>query len=223
MKTFFKIGCGAIVLLLAVAYGFYYYETGGSKPSQSIKFLNTGKDERSVTFEMVGKDGKLLDGYYANSKVKPNDFKIEEVQAGNYKIRIWDAADNLVKEMDFKLTLPDPNKSNYELLRFDLAQDKVFVIVNMNSLYKGNDIAEHMSKAMGTQRSGLTIAKAYDGQKPFMLDPNITMRNVVDLEDDFPDRVSYGNTVYAIFAVPRSLPEGQLDANLMEQISKKTE
>ncbi len=221
MSKFFKIGCGAFIAFFAIAYAFYYYETGGSKPTQSIKFLNTSDATKSVTFEKIEADGKLEKAYYVNSKAKPGDFVIEMVPEGHYKIKVWDAEDNLVKEIDYTVKLPNPEKSNYELVRFDMAQDKAFVIVNMNSLYKGGAIAEHMSQAMGTKRSGLTIAKAYNGQKPFMLDENITIRKVIDFEDDFPSSIKYGVTVYGIFAVPLSLKGEDAENYLMNEVAKR--
>lgn len=222
MKKFFKIGCLAFIALIAIAYVIYYIQNGSTGPTQAIKFMNTGTELRSVTFEQIMTDGKLEKIYTIDSKIKPDESLIQQVPTGNYKISVWDSNDSLVKSSEYQLKLPKPDESNYELMRFDLAVDKNFVLVNMNSMYGGNAIAEHMSKAMGTKSYGIRIAKIYDGQLPFLLDENYTIRTIIDLEEDFPDRIKYGNVVYGLFAIPKELPKEQFQQALMEQIVKKT-
>lgn len=222
MKKIFKIGCGAIIGLFAIAYAIYYYNYGSGGPTQAVKFMNTGTELRSVTFEQIMPDGKLEKIYTIDSKIKPNESLIQQVPAGNYKISVWDTNDSLVKASEYKLELPKADESNYELMRFDLAVDKLLVLVNMNSLYGGNAIADHMSKAMGTKSDGIKIAKVYDGELPFLIEEMYTIRTIIDLEEDFPDRIKYGNVVYGLFAIPKALPKDQLQNALIKEIAKKT-
>lgn len=222
MKKFFKIGCGAIIGLFAIAYAIYYYNYGSGGPTQAVKFMNTGTELRSVTFEQIMPDGKLEKIYTIDSKIKPDESLIQQVPPGNYKISVWDTNDSLVKASEYKLVLPKPDESNYELMRFDLAVDKLFVLVNMNSMYEGNAIAEHMSNAMGTKSNAIRIAKVYEGDLPFLIEEAYTIRTIIDLEEDFPDRKKYGNVIYGLFAIPKALPKDQLQSALFEEIAKKT-
>ncbi|WP_300485992.1 hypothetical protein [Flavobacterium sp.] len=222
MKKIFKIGCVAFIALIAIAYAIYYIQNGPTGPTQSIKFMNTGTELRSVTFEQIMPDGKLEKIYTIDQKIKPGESLIKQVPAGNYKVSVWDTNDSLVKASDYKLVLPNPDESNYELMRFDLAVDKLFVLVNMNSLYEGNAIAEHMANAAGTKSNGIRIAKVYEGDLPFLIEEAYTIRTIIDLEEDFPSSKKYGNVIYGLFAIPKDLPKEQLQRALMEEIVKKT-
>lgn len=221
MNKFFKIGClvvvGFVVIVMIGATIAKWYED----PTQSIAFLNSGSVARSVTFERIGADGKLSDTYTVDSTLEPNQTLIEKVTEGNYKVSVWNLDKNLYKSIEYKITLKNPKKSNYQLYRFDLAMDKIYTIVNLNALYEGNAFSDYMSKAVGTKRDQLRIEKFYDGGSLFIVPETYTDRTFVDIDDKIPTNVKYGEVVYGLFAFDKSLPEDQIQDNLFNQIGNK--
>lgn len=222
MKRFLKIGCIGIAVFVVVIMIVASIWESNAPATQSIAFLNTGNAMRSVTFERVKADGQLADTYAITNELKPDETVIERVTEGIYKIKVWDASETLVGSADFEVKLKNPEESDYQLYRFDLAMDKVFAVVNLNSMYEGNAFAEHMAKAVGTQRDYLKVEKLYDGRAPFLVPENFTSRTFVDLSDAIPSSVKYGQVVYGLFALPKTLREDQLQTTLLSQITKRT-
>lgn len=221
MNKVFKIGCLVIVLLGIVCIVGVAVEKWNDAPTQSIAFLNSGNVGRSVTFERIGKDGKLSDKYTVDTTLEPNKTVIEKVPAGKYKISVWNLDKNLYKSTEYTITLKDPKKSNYQLYRFDIAMDKIYAIVNLNALYEGNSVADYMSKAAGTKNSKLRIEKFYDGGSLFFVPETYTFRTFVDTEDKIPAKVKYGEIVYGLFAFPKTESEDSIEENLLRQIMDK--
>jgi hypothetical protein len=221
MNKVFKLGCLAVAILIAIGIVGVAIERWHDAPTQSIAFLNTADVTRSVTFERIDANGKLADRYTVDSDVKPNQTLIERVPEGNYKVSVWNPDESLYHAADFKVVLPDPKKSNYQLYRFDLAMDKIYAIVNLNALYEGNSFADHMSEAAGTKREQLRIEKLYDGGAPFFVPENYTFRTFVDLEDKIPTNVKYGEIVYGLFTFPKTVREDQIQVALFRKISEK--
>lgn len=221
MKNFFKITGLVLAVLVVISIVGVSIERWHDAPTQSIAFLNTAGVTRSVTFERIEKDGKLADAYTIENDVRPNQTVIEKVPAGNYKVKVWNQDESLYKSVDFKVMLNDPQKSNYQLYRFDLAMDKIYAIVNLNALYEGNSFADYMSNAVGTKREKLRVEKLYDGGVPFFVPETYTFRTFIDIDDKIPAKVRYGEVVYGLFAFPKALPEDHIQAVLLEQISGK--
>lgn len=221
MNKFFKIGCLVVVVFVVIAIIGVTIEKWNDAPTQSIAFLNSSTVTRSVTFERIGKDGKLSDTYTVDSTIEPNQTLIEKVPEGNYKISVWNLDKNLYKSTECKITLKNPKESNYQLYRFDLAMDKIYTIVNLNALYEGNSFADYMSKAVGTKHEKLKIEKFYDGSSLFFVPETYTFRTFVDLEDKIPTKVKYGEVVYGLFEFPNTLSEDQIQETLFNKISNK--
>ncbi|MBD3583509.1 hypothetical protein [Flavobacterium selenitireducens] len=222
MKRFLKIGCGAILGFIAITMVVAAIVESNSAPTQSIMFLNTGPELRTVTLEMVGADGKLSDGYYIHSEVACGQTLVERVPEGDYHIKVWRPDDSLAHSVDFKVALPDSTQSNYELYRFDLSADKVFALVNLNFLYEGNSFASHMSKAVGTKRERPGVAQMYDGTKPFLIEDTYSSQKFVDVHESLPHDIQYGNMVYGLFPIPGKLPEQEFENYLLKKITDKT-
>lgn len=223
MNKFFKIGCLVIIVFVVIAIIGVTIEKWNYAPTQSIAFLNSSTVTRSITFERIGADGKLSDTYTVDSTIEPNQTIIEKVPEGNYKISVWNLDKNLYKSTEYKITLKDPKESNYQLSRFDLAMDKIYAIVNLNALYEGNSFADYMSKAVGTKHEKLKIEKFYDGGSLFFVPETYTFRTFIDVKDEIPTRVNYGEVVYGLFAFPKTLSEDQIQESLFNQIINKIE
>lgn len=190
-------------------------------PRQSIMLLNTSDAVKSVTFELYTKEDTLSDIWYVNEAIENKDYKIVRVPEGKYLVKIWDEDDYLYHSFDYAFQLPDPEKSNYELTRLDLAADKQFGIAELNALYSGNSFAESMSNAVGTNSSSIKIVATYDGSTPFLVGEHYTNRTFVNYYDDIPSSVGYGEMVYGLFAVEDSLSSLDAYGQFIEQISKK--
>lgn len=225
MQKKFKIGCLALVILgvigiigMIVGVSIQKWHDG---PTQSIAFLNTADVVRSVTFERIEENGNLADVYTVDSEIKPGKELIERAAPGNYKVKVWNPDKSLYNSTDFEVKLKDPKKSEHLLYRFDLAMDKIYAVVNLNALYEGKSFAEYMSNAVGTRQEKLRIEKLYDGSAPFFVPETYTARTFVDINDEIPSEVKYGEIVYGLFAFPKDLPEDQINGALLAQISEK--
>lgn len=221
MKKPVKIGCLFLFILGIIGVVAVAIERWHDGPIQSIAFLNTSDTIRSVTFERFENDSSLADTYTVDSEIKPGRTVIGKVPAGNYKVRVWNPDKSLYKSVDFKIVLKDPEKSNFQLYRFDLAMDKIYAVVNLNALYEGDSFADYMSNAVGTRRENLKIEKLYDGGRPFFVPETYTFRTFIDTDDKLPKEVKYGEMVYGLFAFPKTLPEDEIETELYMQISQK--
>jgi len=161
-----------------------------------------------------------LVSYYPDVTLQPNQEEIFDVVEGNYLIQVWDSEKYLIDEVEYNITLPN-KKSNYNLLRFDAAMDKKFVIVDINVIYKGGDLAEHMSKAMGTYSSSFKIEEVHDGKKPFFVNPNLESRTFIDLKKKLPKTVKYGEVVLGLFYFPTTYTNNDIYEKLPEVVSEK--
>jgi hypothetical protein len=221
MNKIVKIG-GIIlgVLFLAAAIMGTIAENSDG-PRQSFKFINTSNAVKSVTFEMIEENDSLSGTWYVNEEIQPNSSLIKRIPEGRYKIEVWDEKELLYQETEFSFQLKDPTQSDFQLYRFDLAMDKKFALVYLNAVYSGNALAEEMSKAVGTNSNSLQVEKIYDGQRPFLVSEQYTGRTFIDLEDDLPSSVKYGEVVYGLFHVSNTLTESELYEKIPTQVSKK--
>ncbi|GAA5082583.1 hypothetical protein GCM10023210_00080 [Chryseobacterium ginsengisoli] len=222
MNKVFKIGCLIFVLLFIICVVGVTIEKWNNAPTQTIAFLNSSKEIKSVTLERIKENGQLSDTYTVNRTVEPNKTVIEKVPEGNYKVSVWKSDNNLYNSTEYKIKLKNPKESNYQLYRFDLAMDKIYAIVNLNALYEGNSFADYMSNAVGTQHKKLRIEKFYNGGSLFFVPETYTFRTFVDINDEIPTRVKYGEVVYGLYAFPKTLPGNQVQDNLFRQIIDKT-
>lgn len=221
MNKFFKVGCLIIFILVGLGIAGASLKIWYEDPSQSIAFLNISEVARSVTFERVEKNGKLADSYTIDSDIQPNETLIKKVPDGDYKVTVWNKDNSLFGSTDFKVQLKDPKKSSYELYRFDLAMDKIYTIVDLNAMYKGNSFATHMANAVGTKREKLQIEKLYDGSHFFLVPETYTSRTFVDIDDKLPKNVKYGEMVYGLFAFSKTVPRNEIETAIYAQILKK--
>jgi hypothetical protein len=221
MNKFFRIGCLIIFILGIIAIVGVSIERWHDSPTQTIAFLNTSDATRSVTFERIENDGKLAETYTIDSDIKPNQTIIEKVPAGNYKVSVWNQDKSLYKSTDFEVKLKDPKKSNYQLYRYDIAMDKIYAVVNLNALYKGNWFADYMANSTGTKLEKLRIEKLYYGGQLFFVRENYTSRTFIDIDDKLPKKVKYGEVVYGLFEFPKTLPDNQIEAAIYTQIAEK--
>lgn len=222
MNKFFKIGCLVFVLLFIIAVIGTTIIKWYDVPMQSVAFLNSTNEAKSVTFERIKEDGKLSDTYTINITVEPNKTVIGKVPEGNYKVSVWKSNNDLYKSIDYKVTLKNSQESNYQLYRFDLAMDKMYAVVNLNALYEGGSFADSMSKAVGTKNNNLRIEKFYNGDSFFFVAETYTSRTFVDMDDKIPTNAKYGEMVYGLFAFPKTLPHDQVKEHLFRQIMNKT-
>lgn len=222
MKKAYKIGCVGLVAFFIIGFFLNKAVETHDGPRQSIKFLNSSSTTKSVTFEMRDKNG-VVDTtiYYVDEFVKPNESVIKRIPEGDYVIKVWNADNSLHNKTDFVCKLPVPGESCYDLYRFDLAMDKVYIVACLNYVYEGGDFATHMSNAMGTQYNDLKIEKGYNGKSPFMVSENYTGRTFVDLEDALPSSKKYGQIVYGLFDIPENLEGDEALAKLNEKIAAK--
>ncbi|TSE02545.1 hypothetical protein [Aquimarina algiphila] len=222
MRKGLKIGCFSISILLLVAIILGIIADKSDGPRQSFYFLNTSDATKSVTFEWIEKDGELSKTWYVDEVVKPNESIIKRIPEGHYRIQVWDQNDTIYKETKFKFALKNPDESNYELYRFDLAMDKDFVLVNLNALYSGGSFAEHMSNAVGTNFNQLKIEQVYKDNIPFLISNQYTDRTFIDIDDDLPSKVKYGEIVYGLFYLPSNLKDSLFSSLLYEKVISKT-
>lgn len=222
MNKKFKIGCLALVIFAVLFFIVgIAIQRWNDAPSRSFAFLNTSDVTRSVTFERIEKDSSLADVYTIDSELKPNQEVFEQVPPGKYKISVWNQDKSLYQSVAFEVTLKDPKKWDYHVVRFDLAMDKIYAVVNLNALYEGKSFAEYMSNAAGTKREKLRIEKFYDGSAPFIVPETYTFRTFVDISDKIPAKVKYGEIVYGLFSFPKTLPEDEIETTLFSQIAEK--
>ncbi|MBO6515604.1 MAG: hypothetical protein JJ975_03545 [Bacteroidia bacterium] len=189
-------------------------------PRQSFQFLNTSEAVKSVTFEMINDDGTMSNTWYANEEVGPGDDVIKRLPPGNYLIKVWDDQESLYDTCWFAFQLPDAEKSNHHLMRFDLAMNKTFAVAYLNAVYSGNSFAEHMSEAVGTNAETLRLEETYDGTLPFMVEDKYTRRTWVGLGEKLPGKIKYGEVVYGLFAFPGDTPPDQLSKALYDEVAK---
>ncbi|MFP9097602.1 hypothetical protein ACLI09_00985 [Flavobacterium sp. RHBU_24] len=222
MKKAYKIGCIGLIAFFVIGFFLSKAVETHDGPRQSIKFLNTSKTTKSVTFEMRDKNGTIdTTTYYVDEFIKPGESLIERIPEGNYVIKVWNADNSLHDKTDFVCKLPVPGENCYDLYRFDLAMDKLYVITCLNYVYEGGDFATHMSNAMGTHYDNLKLEKGYSGKAPFMVSENYTGRTFVDVEDKLPSSKKYGQIVYGLFYIPDTLDSDQALARLNEKIEAK--
>ncbi|MFK7818649.1 MAG: hypothetical protein AB8G99_08015 [Planctomycetaceae bacterium] len=188
-------------------------------PRQSFKLINTGDEKRSVTFEGIDADGTLSDTWFIDEEVPPGGSVIERIPEGKYRITVWGEDGNSVSTTDFEFSLPVEGESNYQLYRFDVAIDKVFVVMNLNALYEGNSFAEHMSEAVGTNSSQLSVEAEYAGGQPFLVPQKFADRTFVDLKETVPRKVKYGEVVYRLMCYPKELDQNEVPAFLQSQLA----
>lgn len=134
---------------------------------------------------------------------------------------MWNQDKTLFKSTVFKIKLKDGEKSNYQPYRFDLAMDKIYAIVNLNALYEGNWFATHMANAVGPKLERLKIEKLYDGSRFFFIPETYTYRTFIDIDDKLPKKVKYGEVVYGLFEIPKTLPENKIQEAIYTQILEK--
>ncbi len=222
MKKVVKIGCIGLAVLFAIVIAITVIVEKQDGPRQSIKFLNTSNTTKSVTFEMRDKNGVIdTTTYYVDKFIKPGESTIERIPEGNYVIKVWNADNSLHDKTDFVCKLPVPGENCYDLYRFDLAMDKMYVVSCLNYVYEGGDFATHMSNAMGTHYEKLKLEKGYSGKAPFMVSENYTGRTFVDVEDKLPSSKKYGQIVYGLFDIPNNLDSNAAMARLNEKIEAK--
>ncbi|MFC6095662.1 hypothetical protein ACFPVY_03305 [Flavobacterium qiangtangense] len=221
MNKFFKVGCLLILFLALLGIAGVFLANRHDGPTQSIAFLNTSDVTRSVTFEKIEKTGKLAATYTINRDIKPNQEIIEKVPAGNYKISIWNQDKSLFKSTDFKVILDDPKVSSYQLYRLDIATDKIYVIVNLNALYEGNSLANHMASAAGTKQERLKIEMLFDGGRPFQVPETYTSRTFIDINDDLPSEIKFGEMVYGLFEFSKTISKDKVEAAIYAKLLKK--
>lgn len=221
MKKPFKIGCLiflVIGLVLMIGQFIWNWKEG---PTQTFALLNTAEITRSVTFEKKGKKEDSTGVYTIDNTLKKGNFEYVQVTPGKYTVSIWNADKSLYKSFDYPVILENPNKTNYQPFRLDIALDKVFTVVNLNFLYEGNAFSEFMSNAVGSKQTKLKFEKFYKGDEPFFIPDEYTGRTFVDLDDKIPSKVKYGEMVYGLFAFPRTLPKEQVEAEILTQIASK--
>ena len=187
-------------------------------PMQSFRLLNTSKTKKSVTFEWIDNDGNPSNIWSVDEVLEPNYKIIKRINPGRYIVKVWDEEDNLLKEFEFQFELENPEESNYNLYRFDLAMDKYFTVIDLNAVYEGNSLAESLSTAVGTNKQALTIKEIYKGDLPFLIPETITNRTFVELNESIPSRIKFGEIVYGLFAVSDTLNESEMYTYISEKL-----
>ena len=134
----------------------------------------------------------------------------------HYKVDVWDSHDKFIETQNFRLTLKNPEESDYHLYYFDMALDKDFMIVDLNGLYEKSVMSVNY-------RSGYSVAKVYDGAKPFQVSEEYTDRQWLGLDTKLPNKVSWGAVVYGMFPVLKSANDEQRSQSLGDQIHKRSE
>lgn len=190
-------------------------------PRQSFKLLNTSSMIMSVTFDLINEKDTASKGRYINETILPNESIIKRIPEGKYNISVWDEEDYLYKETEFEFQLKTPEESDYSLYRFDIAMDKNFFVLNLNALYSGNDFAEHMSNAVGTNKNQIEITKTYKSNTPFLVPDQYTGKTFLDIYDDLPKDIKYGESVYGLFYLSDTLSETKTSSRLYQKALNK--
>lgn len=201
MKTIIKIGIGFIVFLIlgGIILGAIANEQDGAR--QHFRLFNTSKDQKSVTFEMIYENGTPSNVWAINEIINPGNTVNKTLLPGTYLVKIWNHEDVLEGKFNFSFSLPNPEESNYNYYRFDLAMDKDFRILDMAAAYSGNSLANTMSKAVGTHQDNVLVLETYKGNMPFLIPESYTNRTFVDVYEDMPNQIKYGELIYKLEAV----------------------
>lgn len=190
-------------------------------PRQSFLLVNTSETTKSVTFDLINENDTAKEGRYLNETVLANESVIKRIPEGKYTISVWDEDDYLYDETEFEFKLKNSEESDYSLYRFDLAMDKNFFVLNLNALYSGNDFAEHMSNAVGTNNSQIEITKSYKSNIPFLIPDQYTGKTFIDLNEDLPTNIKYGESVYGLFFVSDTLNDSETSQLLYQKAINK--
>lgn len=221
MKKTVKIGSLIFVIFVLIVVVGTVISKWKNGPTQSFTFLNSGYSNRSVTFERIEKEGKLEDSYMINNELNLNQYAYDQVPIGKYLVSVWNSDKTLFNSFEFDVVNKESEKDLHQPIRLDLAMDKMYTIVNLNALYEGESFAEFMSNAAGTKQSKIKFEKFYDGSLPFFVADEYASRTFVDIDDEIPSKVKYGEMVYGLFAFPKNLPKDQVEAEIYLQIGKK--
>lgn len=198
MKTVVKIILIFLGLLFlgGVILGSIANQQDGNR--QSFCLLNTSNESKSTTFEAINKNGEQSNEWSIDEKINPGEQKITQILPGKYLVKVWNKEDKLENEFEFEFSLDNPNESNYNLYRFDLAMDKNFALVNMNALYEGNSLSNTLASALGSNQEQLYYEAQYKGNQPFIIPDVYNKYTFIDLGEELPSRKKIGETIYQL-------------------------
>ncbi|MBG6131103.1 hypothetical protein IWQ47_002573 [Aquimarina sp. EL_43] len=198
MKIVIKFFIGFVIFLVlgAIILGVIANEQDGAR--QHFRLFNTSEEQKSVTFEMIYEDGTPSDVWAINEIIDPGNTTNGKLLPGTYLVKIWDHEEVLENEFEFSFSLPNPEESNYNYYRFDIAMDKDFRVVNMAAAYEGSSLANTMSKAVGAHQDEILIVETYMGNRPFLIPESYTDRTFIDVYEDMPNRIKYGELIYRL-------------------------
>lgn len=198
MKIIIKVILGFVIFLIlgGIILGIIANEHDGAR--QYFRIFNTSEEQKSVTFEMIYENGTPSDVWAINEIISPGNTVNKTLLPGTYLVKIWDHEDELESKFDFSFSLPNPEESNYNYYRFDVAMDKDFRIVDMAAAYEGSSLANTMSKAVGTYQDNILVVETYKGNMPFLIPESYTSRTFIDIYEDMPSRIKYGELIYRL-------------------------
>ncbi|WP_024772089.1 hypothetical protein [Aquimarina macrocephali] len=201
MKTIIKIFLGFVVFLILCGgiLGIIENEYDGAR--QYFRMFNTSEEQKSVTFEMIYENGTPSNVWAINEIIDSENVVNTKLLPGTYLVKVWDHEDVLENEFEFSFSLPNPEESNYNYYRFDLAMNKDFRVVDMAAVYEGNSLVNTMSKAVGTYQDDILVVETYKGDRPFLISETYTDRTFIDVYEDMPSRIRYGELIYRLEAV----------------------
>lgn len=163
---------------------------------QFFRLYNTSNESKSTTFESFSNDGTLSKEWSVDKIVNPGEQITATVLPGKYLVKVWNQKDSLDNQFEFNLENPD--ESNYNLYRFDLAMDKEFFLVNKNAMYDGNSLSNTIATALGTKQQSVVYEAFYEGNRPFLIPEVYSKSTFIDLDEELPDRKKIGETIYQL-------------------------
>lgn len=198
MKVVVKVLIGFVVFLFLAGgiLGIIADEYDGAR--QHFRLFNTSEKQKSVTFEMIYENETPSNVWAIDEILKPGNVVNKTLLPGTYLVKVWDHEDVLENEFEFSFDLPNPQESNYNYYRFDLAMDKDYKVVDMAAVYEGSSLANTMSQALGTHQDNIFAVATYNGNRPFYVSEKYTDRTFICVYEDMPNRIGYGELIYKL-------------------------
>lgn len=218
MKKALKIIGIVVVLFIVGAIFLANYVESEDGIRRSIKLYNTSDEKRSVTFEGLKEDGTVDNVWYINDSLLPGESFITDFPAGEFEIKLWSSEDKLLEKSTFSNHWTDEENERPSMLYFDLGAENELVLINFHFLYSGSDLANTLSSSINGNK---TLVERFKGATPFEISNTYIKRTFCDLDDKLPEKVSYGEIVSGLVAVPQGAGSEELQAALLENVNSR--